>query len=392
MTRVAGAWLEAEGTQAVLGALARAGHKALAVGGCVRNALLGQPVADVDIATDAPPDRVIEIARDAGLKAVPTGIEHGTVTLVAGGRGFEVTTFRRDVETDGRRAVVAFTDLLEEDAARRDFTMNALYAEADGRVIDPLAGLADLRARRVRFVGRAEDRIREDYLRILRFFRFHAWYGDAAAGPEPEGLAACARLAGGIAGLSRERLGAEMRKLLAAPDPAQSVAAMAHAGVLAAVLPGARNDAGAALVRLVAAERAAGAAPGWPRRLAVLGDPEAAALLRLSRAQAVRQATIGAALAAAAPAAATAWRHGTEAARDAALLRAAETGRPLPAGLEAEMARGAAARPPVAARDLPGLEGPTLGAALRAIEAEWLASDLHATRAELLARHHARHG
>ena len=160
------------GLQQVLAALVP--HPALIVGGAVRNALLGEPVEDMDIATALRPERVLELAAAAGLKVVPTGIEHGTVTVVAAGEGFEVTTFRRDVETDGRRAVVEFSDRLEEDAARRDFTMNALYAGADGAVIDPVGGLDDLAARRLRFVGDPDQRIAEDYLRILRFFRFHA--------------------------------------------------------------------------------------------------------------------------------------------------------------------------------------------------------------------------
>jgi len=179
MTRIDEAWLTEPATQQVCRALTEGGAQALFVGGCVRNALLGAPVSDIDITTDAHPERVMALAAAAGIKAVPTGIAHGTVTLVANSIPHEVTTFRRDVETDGRRAVVAFSDSIHEDAARRDFTMNALYARPDGTVLDPLDGLPDLQARRVRFIGDATDRIREDYLRSLRYFRFHAWYGDA---------------------------------------------------------------------------------------------------------------------------------------------------------------------------------------------------------------------
>jgi poly(A) polymerase len=189
--RITGDWLAQPGTQALCGALEAAGYRALFVGGCVRNALLGVSVADVDIATDARPETVTRLAEAAGLRVVPTGIEHGTVTVIAGGVPHEVTTFRRDVETDGRRAVVAFAQDVAEDAARRDFTMNALYADLRGNVIDPLSGLPDLVARRLRFVGDAHQRIREDYLRILRFFRFHAHYGDPDQGmdAEPQGPA-----------------------------------------------------------------------------------------------------------------------------------------------------------------------------------------------------------
>ena len=216
--KIAGEWIEAAHVQQVLHMLTDAGHQAFLVGGCVRNALLGQPVADIDISTDAMPERVVALAGATGLKAVPTGIEHGTITVVAEGVGHEITTFRRDVETDGRRAVVAFSTRIEDDAARRDFTMNALYADATGAVVDPMGGLADLWARRVRFVGDADERIREDLLRILRLFRFHAWYGDPEEGLDADGLAACAANSAGIETLSRERIGHEMRRLLAAPD------------------------------------------------------------------------------------------------------------------------------------------------------------------------------
>ena len=223
--KIGGDWAGAAPTQALLAALVAAGGEGFFVGGCVRNALMGRPVADIDIATALHPEAVSKAATAAGFRVVPTGIDHGTVTVIAGHVPHEVTTFRRDVETDGRRAVVAYSGDMAEDAARRDFTMNALYARADGTVIDPLGGLPDLLAHRVRFVGNAPARIREDYLRILRFFRFHAHYGDPEGGLDPEGLAACAELAGGLSGLSAERVSAELAKLLSAPDPAPSVAA-----------------------------------------------------------------------------------------------------------------------------------------------------------------------
>jgi poly(A) polymerase len=380
VTRIAGEWLEAPTTQRVCAALTEAGHQAFLVGGCVRNALLGHPVADIDIATDAPPDAVTALATAAGLHPVPTGIIHGTVTVVADGQPFEVTTFRRDVETFGRHAVVAFSTEIAEDAARRDFTMNALYARADGRVVDPLGGLPDLLARRVRFVGDPDLRIAEDYLRILRFFRIHAWYGDPAGGLDPEGLAACAAAQDGLAQLSRERVGAEIAKLLAAPDPTPAVAAMAAAGILARVLPGADPRALGPLVHL---EAGAGAAPRWQRRLAALGwQPDWADALRLSRADARALRTTAAALDAGEPAAATAYRRGPDAARDAALIEAARRGERPPADLEAELARGAAAVFPLAAAEL-GLSGPALGQALERLETAWIASDFALGPADL---------
>lgn len=377
--KITGDWLDAPHVQNVLSCLTGGGHAALLVGGCVRNALLGLPVGDIDIATDARPDQVRALADACGFKCVPTGVEHGTVTVVADGVAHEVTTFRRDVQTDGRRAVVAFSDDLAEDAARRDFTMNALYADAAGTVVDPLGGLADLRARRVRFVGAPEERIREDYLRILRFFRFHATYGDAAEGPDAEGLAACAALADELDRLSQERIGHEVRRLLAAPDPAPAVAAMQAGGILARVLPGAD---GRWLAPLVMLED--GAAGDWTRRLAALGGEEVAERLRLSRAEARRLGQVRAgALSSDAPAV-LGFRLGEGLARDAILVRAALAGTALPPGWHDEAARGVSARFPVRAQDLAPLAGEALGTRLRQLEQRWLDSGLRLSREQLL--------
>lgn len=378
--RITGDWLTHPGTQTLCAVLETAGHQALMVGGCVRNALLGVPVADVDIATDATPETVTQLAEAAGLRVVPTGIDHGTVTVIADHRPHEVTTFRRDVETDGRRAVVAYARDITEDAARRDFTMNALYADARGQVIDPLGGLPDLAARHVRFVGDAHQRIREDYLRILRFFRFHAHYGDPDQGIDAEGLAASAELADGIETLSRERIGAEMAKLLAAPDPAPAVAAMALTGVLAHTLPGADPRALAPLVHLET-----GQPVRWQRRLAALGGQDTAEHLRLSRADAATLAALRDAVGNAMTPAALGFTLGAESGTDAILLRAALLESPLPPDWQADVARGAGAHFPVTAADLmPALQGPALGQALKALQTRWLASDLRLTREQLL--------
>lgn len=222
----------------VMAALEAAGGRALFVGGCVRNALLGVDVDDVDIATTLTPDAVTKALEAAGIKAVPTGIDHGTVTAVSGGRPFEVTTLRRDVETDGRRAVVAFTQDWAEDAQRRDFTVNAVYCDAEGALTDPTgAGVADAKAGRIVFVGDAATRIAEDSLRILRFFRFHAWYGKGE--PDAAAVAACAAGKDLLGNLAVERVAKELLKLLAAHDPREAVALMAQTGVLAKVLPAA---------------------------------------------------------------------------------------------------------------------------------------------------------
>jgi poly(A) polymerase len=378
--KIAGDWLDDPGTQGLCSALEAAGHRALLVGGCVRNALLNEPASDVDIATDATPETVTNIAEKAGFKVVPTGIDHGTVTVVADGRPLEVTTFRRDVETDGRRATVAFSTRIEDDARRRDFTMNAIYADRHGTVLDPLNGLSDLRARRVRFVGDAETRIREDYLRILRFFRFHAAYGDPDAGLDPEGLAACAALSAGLETISRERIGAEIRKLLGARDPAPAVAAMARSGILRSVLPGAEPRALGPLVHLET-----DIPPRWLRRLSVLGGEEPEAALRLSRAEAREIGALRAALGSGERPATLGWRLGETLATDAVLARAAMMETPPPAGWKSDVARGAAATFPVTASDLmPGLEGEALGARLKALQDRWLASDLTLGREALL--------
>lgn len=374
-------WVFHPQTSALMRAVADRGHAIYFVGGCVRNALLDLPVADIDLASDADPETVSDIAKTLGFPVVPMGIDHGTVMVIAGKVALEITTFRRDVATDGRRAVVAYTADMTQDAARRDFTMNALYADHQGRIIDPLGGLPDLLARRVRFVGAPAARIAEDYLRILRFFRFNAVYGDPAQGIDPDGLAACAELADGLDRLSRERIGAEMRKLLTAADPAPTVAAMAQAGILARILPGANPQALAPLVHLEA-----GAPVSWLRRLAVLAAESPDTDLRLSNVEMRHYAGIKAEIGLSHTPAALAHLHGVAVATDICLVRAALSGQPLPDGFQAELARGAEAQNPVSAADLmPALQGAALGKALRAITERWLASDLRMTKAQLLA-------
>jgi poly(A) polymerase len=232
-------WMTAPETRAVLDALQAEGGEARFVGGVVRNALMHRAVTDIDIATPLWPDDVTRLLRDARLGAVPTGIEHGTVTAIAAGKPFEITTLRRDVTTDGRRATVAFTDNWKEDASRRDFTMNALYASPDGTVFDYFGGLADIEASRVRFVGDPTTRIREDYLRILRLFRFHAWYGRGDL--DADALRAAAAEKSGLARLSGERIQKELLKLLDAENPTPVLRTMAATGILPELLPGALN-------------------------------------------------------------------------------------------------------------------------------------------------------
>ncbi|MFO7805155.1 MAG: CCA tRNA nucleotidyltransferase [Paracoccaceae bacterium] len=378
MTRIDAPWLTDAAAQQVCAMLTDAGHQAWFVGGCVRNALLGEPVSDLDISTDAHPERVIALAKAAGLKPLPTGIDHGTITVVVDGHPFEVTTFRKDVETDGRRAVVAFADTMDDDARRRDFTMNALYADRTGQVADPLGGLPDLMARQVRFIEDADRRIKEDYLRILRFFRFHAWYGRDDI--DADGLSACAMNSAGIESLSRERVGQEMLKLLSAPDPAPALAAMQASGVLHRVLPGADAVPVAVLVHL---EGEVGVLPDPIRRLTALGGQDVTERLRLSKADDRRleklrdtdasPATLG-------------YRFGADTARDRLLVLSAVLGQTLPPDDIAAAKHGAAQVFPLKAADLMDrYQGPALGRALKEAENRWLESDFTLTKDDLLA-------
>ena len=284
------AWLNGGEVKDLLARLNRDGEEARAVGGAVRNELLHLAVSDVDIATTAVPEEVVRRVEAAGWKAVPTGIDHGTITVVIAGKPFEVTTLRQDIETYGRKAKVMFGRDWIADAQRRDFTVNALSASADGTVYDYVGGLADIAARRVRFIGDPGQRIAEDYLRILRFFRFHAWYGEGA--PDKAGLHACIAARAGLDTLSRERVRMELLKLLLAPHATPVLAVMAEAGLLGRVLGGVPLL--ASYENTAKAEAAMAIAPDAVRRLGALGmlveeDAERLAeRLRLSKAEAER--------------------------------------------------------------------------------------------------------
>ncbi|HVO05070.1 MAG TPA: CCA tRNA nucleotidyltransferase [Candidatus Cybelea sp.] len=288
-------WMTAGSARKVYDALERAGGAPRFVGGCVRDALLGRRIRDTDIATPLFPQAVIAAAEAAGLKHAPTGIAHGTITVIADHVGIEVTTLRRDVDTDGRHAVVSFTDDWQEDAARRDLTINALSATADGTVHDYFGGIEDLKAGRVRFVGRPEDRMREDYLRILRFFRFHA---DYATGPfDPSALAAASALKDHLKALSGERLRQETLKLLVARRAVETWRAMLDTGIVAAYLPAATSI--DRMAKLAALEAMLQVALDPIRRLAALAvtgsGPALAETLKLSNAERDRLTAIAAA-------------------------------------------------------------------------------------------------
>ena len=372
------AWMGDPPSRRLLGALAGGGIAARFVGGCVRNAVLGRSVDDIDLAIDKPPTIVMRALEAAKIRAIPTGLKHGTVTAIVEGRTYELTTLRRDVETDGRRAVVAFTDDWRADAARRDFTINALSADPlSGEVYDYFNGLADLEARRVRFIGDPLQRIAEDHLRILRFFRFHARFG--ADAPDAEGVEACAARANDLMALSRERIADELLKLLALPDPTATVRLMIERGIFRPVLP--EIDSADRLDALVAAEQAAGIAPAAIRRLAALlpVDPQVAAAvgarLRLSNKLAGRLvAAAGTALDAPTP---LAYRIGATEAIDRILLH----DRPGPEVKQLEDWR----RPhlPVSGGDLIAMgltAGPVVAKTMQALEEEWIAAGFPADK------------
>lgn len=344
------------------------------VGGAVRDALLGLPVKDIDIATVHEPDEVIRRVKAAGLRAVPTGIAHGTITAILDHQPVEITTLRRDVSTDGRRATVAFGTDWRDDAARRDFTMNALYADpADGTLHDYFDGRADLLARRVRFIGDPHQRIAEDHLRILRYFRFTARFGTLdRASPD---FAACVTHATSLMALSRERVADEMLKLLGLPDPADVVAAMVSDGVLIPVLPEISESGVESLRALIAAERSTGVAPVGLRRLAALLPQDSAqadqvgARLRLSN-KARQRLRLAAAPADAATPQALAYALGEESAVDRILL-----GRSFSPEHAPSLIGWTAPRLPLSGGDLIAMgltAGPLVARTLQALERAWV--------------------
>jgi poly(A) polymerase len=358
----------------VLDALGAAEGLTRYVGGAVRDDLLGLPVNDIDLATRIVPEEVVERLERARIKAVPTGIDHGTVTAVSDGHPFEITTLRRDVSTDGRRATVAFTDDWKEDAARRDFTINALFADPlTGELFDYFGGLADLEQRHVRFIGDPFQRIAEDHLRILRFFRFHARFD--AGTPDEAALDACTARANDLMALSRERIADELLKLLGVADPSVTVEIMLDRAILRPVLPEIERAAAKRLRDLIASERDSAVKADPLRRLAALlpRDPAiveaVAARLRLSN-KAKRRLICAAETELQGTAHALAYRCGTECAVDRLLL----------AGRSRDAAEIAGWRPPrlpigggaLIERGLP--EGPIVARTLRNIEDEWVAA------------------
>ncbi|WP_299394027.1 CCA tRNA nucleotidyltransferase [Pelagibius sp.] len=407
-------WMVAAETRQVVAALTAGGGEVRFVGGCVRDALAGRPVNDVDIATPDKPDRVMALLGDAGIKVIPTGLDHGTVTAVAGHKPFEITTLREDVETDGRRAVVAFTDDWMADASRRDLTFNAMSCSPDGHLFDPFGGRADLAAGRVRFVGEPRARIEEDYLRLLRFFRFQAHYGRVR--PDEALLEAMTALAPRLRSLSGERLRVEFLKLLAAGDPLPALALMRDHAILPAFLPEAgdlatlkrlleqgevgHDDPVMRLAALLPAQRPPATAVAdrlrfsgaQTEKLERLADPPPA--LKAARrgldasadAEAVRVALRGAL-----------YRAGAAAVADDLVLQAARDGSPVDR-LQAALGQVVTWTPrrfPLSGSDVLGLgveAGPRVGDLLEAVEAWWIQRDFAPDRKACLAELERRAG
>ena len=380
-----GAWIKTAATQAVFSALESAGYEAFFVGGCVRNSLMEIEVDDLDIATNARPREIIKSCESNGLKCIPTGIEHGTITVISDGIQHEITTYRRDVQGDGRHSIVEFSNLLKEDAARRDFTINALYADRHGKIYDPLGtGKDDLAQQQITFIGSADERLSEDYLRILRFFRFSATYADQDHGFDPETLAIISQHLNGLDRLSKERIGAEMRKLLSAPNPAPAMAAMRSSGVLLRVLEGADDR---MLALLVSLESQCDVRPNWLRRLAILRAMDARDSLRLSNYETQKLTVMRDEIGDMKPPHALGYYHGAPLAQDILLLRWASFEQ-MPNDTDWNAAAtGAEQVLPIQAHDLmPQYTGPELGQKLRALEAQWIDSEFRLTKKALLSR------
>ncbi|MEM5494769.1 CCA tRNA nucleotidyltransferase [Hoeflea sp. AS16] len=401
-------WFQDAALGRIFALLNQDGEEVRVVGGAVRNSLMGLPVTDTDLATTWMPEQVVARAKDAGIRAVPTGIEHGTVTLVIEGRGFEITTLRHDAETDGRRAKVTFGRDWQTDAERRDFTINALYADQAGAIIDLVGGLEDIDTRTVRFIGDADARIAEDYLRVLRYFRFFAHYGTGR--PDAAALKACARARDKLGKLSSERVWKELKTLLKARDPGRALLWMRQSGVLSAVLPESEKWGIDSIGALIATEAVLDWEPDPMLRLMAMVPPDSERMrglssrLKMSRAEADRLANWAAAPVIAPTLAITAldrllYRHGAVPLVDrirlslvsarsrtetdaSALTEAAGHSRHLARALEWE-------RPvfPVAGADLiaRGVNpGPEMGAQLAALEERWIESNFTLDKAALL--------
>ncbi|MDA0362524.1 MAG: CCA tRNA nucleotidyltransferase [Proteobacteria bacterium] len=375
-----GGWIHDPDLQTIFHMFIEAGHKIYCVGGCVRNSLLQEPIEDIDLATTAKPLEIIKLAKNTGLRSIPTGFSHGTVTVICNKKSFEVTTFRDDIKTDGRHAEIVFSNDILIDAQRRDFTINALYADTDGYILDPLNSLKDIKSKTVRFINDPNKRILEDNLRILRFFRFYAWYGNLHQGLHSDDLKACRENREKIKSLSKDRVGGELKKLLSAPNPEPALLAMKTVGILEIVLPNANIK---KIPSLVILEKEIDI--NWISRMYIIGATIPKGLWSMSKKENNFFTLLETFLAGDETTAHISYLHGRDVAFQVSLLRGALYSIKLSNSLEADIERGINALFPITSGDLiPEFNGKELGDKLRALKLTWLKSNFSLTKDELL--------
>ena len=379
--KISADWLNKPSTRLVMERLVSRGYQAYFVGGCVRNTLLNIEVTDIDIATSAHPKKVLEIMENAGLKALPTGIEHGTVTVVANKKNYEVTTLREDIETDGRRAKVKFSKSILEDAKRRDFSINAIYSEQDGTILDPLDGIADIFEKRIKFIGDPYERIKEDYLRILRFFRFLALFGKEDETHEIE-IAALNDLRDGLDTVSAERKSDEILKLFAAPSLKYSIFLMEKANISSKIFDVYDYE---SLKNLKKSEDRLEVAPCGIRRLAAYTDDNLKSHLRFSNKLAKAHEVLREEAASQKDAAELSYRYNEKLALDSILVRSSLHGTEPSGDVFSRIKLGSVSKFPVKSADLTEyFSGPKLGEILAYLEQKWIESDFTLSKERLL--------
>jgi len=379
--KISADWLNKPSTRLVMERLVSGGYKAYFVGGCVRNTLLNIETTDIDIATSAHPKKVLEIMENAGLKALPTGIEHGTVTVVADKRNYEVTTLREDIETDGRRAKVKFSKSIFEDAKRRDFSINAIYCEQDGTILDPLEGIADIVGKRIKFIGDPYTRIKEDYLRILRFFRFLALFGKEDENHEIE-IAALNDLRDGLDTVSAERKTGEILKLFAAPNLKYSILLMEKAKISSKIFDAYNFK---SLKNLNKLENRLEIAPCAIRRLAAYTDDNLKSNLRFSNKLAKDHKVLREEATSQKDAAELSYRYNEKLALDSIMVRSSLHGTEPTRNVFSRIKLGSVSKFPVKSADLTEyFSGPKLGEVLTYLEQKWIESDFTLSKERLL--------
>ena len=377
-----GNWVKDPDTKKITKMFIDKGHKIYFVGGCVRDSILGNPVTDIDMSTTALPDQITQIAKANSLRAIPTGIKYGTITIISNCKPYQITTFRKDATTDGRHAEVLYSNDMITDATRRDFTINALYADADGNVIDPLKGINDLYSRIIKFIFNPKKRIIEDNLRILRFFRFHAWYGDPDKSLDPASLNACTYYKSKVATLSNERMGAEMKKIMSAPNPISSLEAMAMAVVLELVMPKASTSQLSSLLKL---ENKIQRGIHWTTRAAIMTSTDLKNIWKISKVDYKKLWNLQKLKVGKDKVSKISYLYGEEFSWQYAILKYVSLNKDIPKNICTEIKRGTNALFPIKSCELINdFKGPELGKRIKDLQHAWVNSDFSLTREELL--------